>query len=606
MIIVIHLYLYKRIILDLKYTLEVFEMPKKRGADIVVDVLLEENVEIVFGLPGGAIMEVYDALYKAPLKNILARHEQAAAHMADGYARSTGKVGVVLATSGPGATNLVTGLATAYMDSVPMVAITGQVPTSYIGTDAFQEADVVGITRPITKHNFLVTDIKDLALILREAFYLARTGRPGPVLVDIPKDITQQEYNYKMPTEKDVIDALPGYKPHYEGNPVQIKKAAELIRKAKRPVLYVGGGAVISGASEEVRQLAELTRIPVTTTNMAKGVFDETHPLALHMLGMHGTYYANMAVYHSDLLIAIGARFDDRVTGKIDEFAPEAKIIHIDIDPASISKNIHVDIPIVGDVKTVLKKLLKELQKKPVEWVSARESWLKQIEKWREKHPLTYKKTDKIIKPQYVIEEIYKVTNGEAIVSAGVGQHQMWAAMFYKYKYPRQFLNSGGLGTMGYGFPAAVGAKFGNPDKIVFAIEGDGSFVMNMQDVITAVQYRIPVKIAIINNEFLGMVRQWQQFFYDSRYSSVCLATHPDFVKLAEAMGAVGLRAMKPDEVRPVLEKAMEINDRPVIMDFVVDREENVLPMVPAGKSYREMILTPKQKGEAETMYLVG
>ena len=581
-------------------------MPKKRGADIVIDVLLEEGVDTVFGLPGGAIMEVYDALYGAPLKNILARHEQAAAHMADGYARATGKVGVVLATSGPGATNLVTGLATAHMDSVPMVAITGQVPRHYIGTDAFQEADVVGITRPITKHNFLVTDIKDLALILREAFYLARTGRPGPVLVDIPKDITQQEYDYKMPTIKDVEDALPGYKPHYEGNPVQIKKAAELIRKAKRPVLYVGGGVIIGNASEELRELAELTRIPVTTTNMGKGAFDETHPLALHMLGMHGTYYANMAVYNADLLIAVGARFDDRVTGKIDEFAPEAKIIHIDIDPASISKNIYVDVPIVGDVKNVLQKLLKELKKKPIEWVKARESWLKQIEKWKEKHPLTYQKSDKIIKPQYVIEEIYNITNGKAIISAGVGQHQMWAAMFYKYRYPRQFLNSGGLGTMGYGFPAAVGAKLGRPDKTVFAIEGDGSFVMNMQDVITAVQYRIPVKIAIINNEFLGMVRQWQQFFYDSRYSSVCLAVHPDFVKLAEAMGAVGLRATKPSEVREVLQKAMEINDRPVIMDFVVDREENVLPMVPAGKSYREMILTPKQKGEAETMYLVG
>ncbi|WP_457643826.1 biosynthetic-type acetolactate synthase large subunit [Persephonella sp.] len=581
-------------------------MPKKRGADIVIDVLLEEGVDTVFGLPGGAIMEVYDALFDAPLRNILARHEQAAAHMADGYARATGRVGVVMATSGPGATNLVTGLATAHMDSVPMVAITGQVPRNYIGTDAFQEADVVGITRPITKHNFLVTDIKDLALILREAFYLARTGRPGPFLVDIPKDITQQEYDYKMPTEKDVEAALPGYKPHYEGNPVQIKKAAELIRKAKRPVLYVGGGVIIGNASEELRELAELTRIPVTTTNMGKGAFDETHPLALHMLGMHGTYYANMAVYNADLLIAVGARFDDRVTGKIDEFAPEAKIIHIDIDPASISKNIHVDVPIVGDVKNVLQKLLKELKKKPVEWVKARESWLKQIEKWKEKHPLSYQKSDKIIKPQYVIEEIYNITDGEAIISAGVGQHQMWAAMFYKYRYPRQFLNSGGLGTMGYGFPAAVGAKLGRPDKTVFAIEGDGSFVMNMQDVITAVQYRLPIKIAIINNEFLGMVRQWQQLFYDSRYSSVCLAVHPDFVKLAEAMGAVGLRATKPKEVREVLQKAMEINDRPVIMDFVVDREENVLPMVPAGKSYREMIVSPKQKGEAETMYLVG
>jgi len=581
-------------------------MPKKRGADIVIDVLLEEGVDTVFGLPGGAIMEVYDALFDAPLRNILARHEQAAAHMADGYARATGRVGVVMATSGPGATNLITGLATAHMDSVPMVAITGQVPRNYIGTDAFQEADVVGITRPITKHNFLVTDIKDLALILREAFYLARTGRPGPVLVDIPKDITQQEYNYKMPTEKDVEEALPGYKPHYEGNPVQIKKAAELIRKAKKPVLYVGGGVIIGNASKELRELAELTRIPVTTTNMGKGAFDETHPLALHMLGMHGTYYANMAVYHADLLIAVGARFDDRVTGKIDEFAPEAKIIHIDIDPASISKNIHVDIPIVGDVKNVLQKLLKELGKKPIEWVKARESWLKQIEKWKEKHPLSYQASDKIIKPQYVIEEIYNITQGEAIISTGVGQHQMWAAMFYKYKYPRHFLNSGGLGTMGYGFPASVGAKFGKPDKTVFAIEGDGSFVMNMQDLITAVQYRLPIKIAIINNEFLGMVRQWQQLFYDSRYSSVCLAVHPDFVKLAEAMGAIGLRATKPKEVREILQKAMEINDKPVIMDFVVDREENVLPMVPAGKSYREMIVSPKQKGEAETMYLVG
>ncbi|NPA13028.1 MAG: biosynthetic-type acetolactate synthase large subunit [Aquificae bacterium] len=581
-------------------------MPKKRGADIVIDVLLEEGVDTVFGLPGGAIMEVYDALFDAPLRNILARHEQAAAHMADGYARATGKVGVVMATSGPGATNLVTGLATAYMDSIPMVAITGQVPTHYIGTDAFQEADVVGITRPITKHNFLVTDIKDLALILREAFYLARTGRPGPVLVDIPKDITQQEYDYKMPTLKDVEDALPGYKPHYEGNPVQIKKAAELIRRAKRPVLYVGGGVILGEASNELRELAELTQIPVTTTNMGKGSFDENHPLALHMLGMHGTYYANMAVYHSDLLIAVGARFDDRVTGKIDEFAPEAKIIHIDIDPASISKNITVDVPIVGDVKNVLQKLLKELKKKPVEWEDARKSWLKQIQKWKEKHPLTYQKSDKIIKPQYVIEEIYNITKGDAIISAGVGQHQMWAAMFYRYNFPRQFLNSGGLGTMGYGFPASLGAKIGKPDKTVFAIEGDGSFVMNMQDLITAVQYRLPVKVAIINNEFLGMVRQWQQLFYDSRYSSVCLAVQPDFVKLAEAMGAVGLRATKPKEVREVLKKAMEINDRPVVMDFVVDREENVLPMVPAGKSYREMIVSPKQKSEAETMYLVG
>ena len=579
---------------------------EKRGADIVVDVLIKEGVDTVFGLPGGAIMEVYDALFDAPFRNVLTRHEQTACHMADGYARATGKVGVVIATSGPGATNLVTGLATAYMDSIPLVAITGQVPRHYIGTDAFQEADVIGITRPITKHNFLVTDIKDLPLILRQAFYLARTGRPGPVLVDIPKDITQQKTTYKMPTDEEVKESLPGYNPHTEGNPVQIKKAAELIRKATSPVLYVGGGAILSDAAEEIYKLAHLAQIPVTTTNMGKGAFPETDPLSLHMLGMHGTYYANMAVYHSDLLIAVGARFDDRVTGKINEFAPEAKIIHIDIDPASISKTITVDVPIVGDVKNVLRKLIKELEEKPIEWIAAREQWLKQINEWKEKHPLNYRKSDKIIKPQAVIEEIYNVTNGEAIISAGVGQHQMWAAMFYKYKYPRQFLNSGGLGTMGFGFPAAVGAKIGRPDKTVFAIEGDGSFIMNVQDLATAVQYRVPVKIAIINNGFLGMVRQWQQFFYDSRYASVCLSVQPDFVKLAESFGAVGLRATKPSEVREVLIKAMEINDRPVLMDFVVDREENVLPMVPAGKSYREMILTPNQKGEAETMYLVG
>jgi len=581
-------------------------MPKKRGADIVVDVLVEEKVDTVFGLPGGAIMEVYDALFNAPFKNILTRHELAACHMADGYARATGKVGVVMATSGPGATNLVTGLATAHMDSVPLVAITGQVPTSYIGTDAFQEADVTGITRPVTKHNFLVTDIKDLALILREAFYIARTGRPGPVLVDIPKDITQQVYDYKMPTLKDVEDALPGYKPHYEGNIAQIKKAAKLIRQAKRPVLYVGGGAVAAEAQEELVKLSELAKIPVTTTLMGKGAFPEDHPLALHMLGMHGTYYANMAVYNSDLLIAIGARFDDRVTGKIDEFAPEAKIIHIDIDPASISKTIYVDVPIVGDVKKVLSKLIKEVEKKPVEWDEAREAWIKLIDKWKIEHPLTYDRKSKIIKPEYVVEEIYKITKGEAIITTGVGQHQMWAAMFYKYKFPRQFINSGGLGTMGFGFPSAVGAKIARPDKEVIAIEGDGSFLMNIQDIATAVQYRVPVKIAILNNEFLGMVRQWQQLFYDSRYSSVCLSTQPDFVKLAESFGAVGLRATKPSEVRKVLKEAMSINDRPVIMDFAVDREENVLPMVPAGKSYREMILHPGETGEAETMYLVG
>ncbi|NPA42153.1 MAG: biosynthetic-type acetolactate synthase large subunit [Aquificae bacterium] len=581
----------------------------RKGADIVIEALKEENVEVIFGLPGGAIMEVYDALYRdGTIKHILARHEQGAGHMAEGYAKATGKVGVAMTTSGPGATNIVTPIADAYMDSVPIVVITGQVPTHMIGNDAFQEVDIVGITRPITKHNFLVRDIEELPLIIREAFYIARTGRPGPVLVDIPKDITQQFSDVSIPGMEEVKKALPGYKPHIEGNMQQIKKAVKLIMEAKRPVLYVGGGAVSSEAQEELVELAELMKIPVTTTTQGKGAFPENHPLSLRMLGMHGTYYANMAVYNSDLLIAVGARFDDRVTGKIDEFAPDAKIIHIDIDPASISKNIIVDVPIVGDVKIVLRKLINELKRKgaKVMYPEEREKWLEQIEKWKKLHPLTYRNSKKVIKPQYVIEQIYEVTKGDAIIVPGVGQHQMWAAMFYKFSYPRQFLNSGGLGTMGFGLPAGIGAKVGRPEKEVFVIDGDGSFVMTMQEIITAVQYRIPVKVAIINNAYLGMVRQWQELFYDKRYSEVDLSVQPDFVKLAEAMGAVGFRAEKPKEVREVLEEAMKIEDRPVILDFVVDKEENVLPMVPPGKSYRDMILEDGKGTEAETMYLVG
>ncbi len=581
----------------------------RKGADIVIETLKEEKVDVIFGLPGGAIMEVYDALYRdGSIKHILARHEQGAGHMAEGYAKATGKVGVAMTTSGPGATNIVTPIADAYMDSVPLVVITGQVPTHMIGNDAFQEVDIVGITRPITKHNFLVRDIEELPLVIRKAFYIASTGRPGPVLVDIPKDITQQLSDVKIPSMDEVKRSLPGYKPHVEGNTQQIKKAAKLIMSAKRPVLYVGGGAVNAEAQEELVELAELMKIPVTTTTQGKGAFPENHPLALRMLGMHGTYYANMAVYNSDLLIAVGARFDDRVTGKIDEFAPDARIIHIDIDPASISKNIIVDVPIVGDVKIVLRKLINELKRKgaKIEHPEDREKWIEQIEKWKKLHPLTYRNSRKVIKPQYVIEQIYEATNGDAIIVPGVGQHQMWAAMFYKYSYPRQFLNSGGLGTMGFGLPAGIGAKVGRPDKEVFVIDGDGSFVMTMQEIITAVQYRIPVKVAIINNAYLGMVRQWQELFYDKRYSEVDLSLQPDFVKLAEAMGAVGFRAEKPKEVREILEEAMKIDDRPVVLDFVVDREENVLPMVPPGKSYKDMILEDGKGAEAETMYLVG
>lgn len=582
----------------------------RKGADIVIETLKEEGVEVVFGIPGGAIMEVYDALYRdGSVKHILARHEQGAGHMAEGYAKATGKVGVAIATSGPGATNLVTAIADAYMDSVPVVFITGQVPTHLIGNDAFQEVDIVGITRPITKHNFLVKRIEDLPLIIRQAFYIAKTGRPGPVLIDIPKDITQKLSDVEIPSLEEVKESLPGYKPHLEGNLQQIRRAIKFMVEAKRPVLYVGGGAVQAEAQKELVELAELMKIPVTTTNMGKGAFPENHPLALHMLGMHGTYYANMAVYNCDLLIAVGARFDDRVTGKIEEFAPQAKIIHIDIDPASISKNIVVDVPIVGDVKIVLRKLLEELKREALKmlYTEERQKWIEQIEKWKKKHPLTYSMSDKVIKPQYVIEQIYEATKGEAIITTGVGQHQMWAAMFYKYSFPRQFINSGGLGTMGFGLPAGIGAKIGRPDREVFVIDGDGSFMMTMQEIITAVHYQVPVKVAIINNSYLGMVRQWQELFYDRRYAEVDLSTQPDFVKLAESCGAVGFRAEKPSDVRQIIEEALKIQDKPVIMDFHVDKEENVFPMVPAGKSYRDMILhNGKKHVEAETMYLVG
>ena len=584
-------------------------MAMRKGADVVIETLLKEGVDVAFGIPGGANMEIYDALYRInKIKHILARHEQGAGHMAEGYAKASGKVGVAIATSGPGATNLITAIADAYMDSVPVVFLTGQVPTFLIGNDAFQEVDIVGMTRPVTKHNFLVKRVEDLPLMIRQAFYIARTGRPGPVLVDIPKDVTQTMTDVEIPSDEDVINSLPGYKPHLEGNPQQIKRAAQLILEAKRPVLYVGGGAVSAEANAEIMELAELMKIPVTTTNMGKGAFDERHPLSLRMLGMHGTYYANMSVYHSDLLIAIGSRFDDRVAGKVDEFAPFAKIIHIDIDPASISKNITVDVPIVGDIRSVLVRLIEEIKGKNSKIVHEedRKAWLEQIDAWKKAHPLSYKPSDKVIKPQFVLDTLYEVTEGNAIIATGVGQHQMWSAMFYRYSFPRQFINSGGLGTMGFGLPAGIGAKVARPDKDVFIIDGDGSFLMTMQELVAAAQYNIPIKVIILNNAYYGMVRQWQELFYNKRYSEVDLSFQPDFVKLAEACGAVGMRTDNPKELKDVLLKAKNINDKPVLVEVIVDREENCLPMVPAGKSYKDMLLSDGKNVEAETMYLVG
>lgn len=548
------------------------------GAQILIECLKREGVKIIFGYPGGAVLPIFDKLYDADIKFILVRHEQGAAHAADGYARATGKVGVCLATSGPGATNLVTGIATAYMDSIPMVAITGQVKTHLIGNDAFQEADITGVTRPITKHNFLVKDVNELARIVREAFYIASTGRPGPVLIDIPSDIQLQDTEFIWPEEVKIR----GYNPTYFGHPGQIKKAAKLISQARKPLIYAGGGVITSGAHKELKELAEKFNIPVTMTMMGLGGFPGTHPLSLGMLGMHGTAYANHATMESDLIIAVGARFDDRVTGRLDAFAPYAKVIHIDIDPASISKNVKVDIPIVGDAKNILGQLLEEIKKAP-----DTSEWLKTIEAWRKEYPLRYKDDGKI-KPQYVIEQLYEVTKGEAIITTEVGQNQMWACQWYKYLHPRSYISSGGLGTMGFGFPAAIGAKFGCPDKTVIDIAGDGSIQMNIQELGTAVCNKINVKVMILNNGYLGMVRQWQELFYKKRYSYVSI-TAPDFVKLTESYGAVGIRVTKKEEVRPAIEKALSI-DNTVFVDFQIEPEENVYPMVPAGKAINEII----------------
>ncbi|MFW5982520.1 MAG: biosynthetic-type acetolactate synthase large subunit [Candidatus Brocadiia bacterium] len=553
----------------------------KNGAEILIETLMEEGVDTIFGLPGGAVIPLYDCLYDAPLNNILVRHEQGAGHMADGYARATGKVGVCVSTSGPGATNLVTALATAYMDSVPMVAFTGQVKTHLIGNDAFQEADVTGITRPCTKHNFLVKDVAELGRIVREAFHIARTGSPGPVLIDLPADVQTAEIEGEVDKEMN----LPGYRPSVKAHGGQIKKAARAINGAEKPVVYAGGGVIVSEASEELRGFARQANIPVTTTLMGLGAFPESDPLSLRMLGMHGTVYANYAIQNADLIFAVGSRFDDRVTGNLEEFAPNATIVHVDIAPTSISKSVPADIPVVGDAKQVLAQLEDMVENRD------RGEWLEQIQQWKERFPLQYERDSDMVKPQYVMEQIHELTDGRAVIAADVGQCQMWAAQYYTYEEPRTSLSSGGLGTMGYGLPAGIGAQVGCPDKDVFVIAGDGSLQMNIQELSTAMLQQLPVKIALLNNGYLGMVRQWQELFFDRRYSGTELANgNPDFVKLAESYGAIGMRVENNEGVREALEQSLAVEDKPVLIDFLIEPEENVFPMVPAGEAIDRML----------------
>ena len=559
------------------------------GAEIIIECLKAEGIDYVFGYPGGAVLHIYDAFYQQDdVQHILVRHEQGATHAADGYARATGKPGVVLVTSGPGATNAVTGIATAYMDSIPMIVITGQVPSHLIGNDAFQEVDSVGITRPIVKHNFLINDVKNIAETFKKAFYVATTGRPGPVVIDIPKDITAEKTAFEYPSKIE----MRSYHPTVKGHHGQIKRAMDLIVKAERPMIYSGGGVIIGNGSEQLRTFTRSLGYPITQTLMGLGAFPASDPLSLGMLGMHGTYEANMSMHHCDVLIAIGARFDDRVTGNLEKFCPEAKIIHIDVDPASISKNVKVDIPIVGEVVQVLDAMNALLVKSAEQTNKAAiEKWWLQINEWRAQDCLKYDHDSGTIKPQFVVEELFKVTNGDAFITSDVGQHQMFAAQYYGFDKPRRWINSGGLGTMGFGLPAAMGAQLAFPDETVACITGESSIQMCLQELSTCKQYALPLKIINLNNGYMGMVRQWQEFFYEKRYAMSYFDALPDFVVLAEGYGHVGIKVEKPGDVRPALEEAFKQKDRLVFLDFITDREENVYPMIPAGAGLNEMIL---------------
>jgi acetolactate synthase I/II/III large subunit len=573
---------------------------KLTGAEALIKSLEMEGVEVIFGLPGGCILPAYDPLLDSSIRHILVRHEQGAGHMAEGYAHVTGCPGVAMVTSGPAATNLVTPLCDAFMDSIPMVAITGQVPTTAIGTDAFQECDTVGITRSVTKHNELVMTPDDLPLAVRQAFHIATTGRPGPVLVDVPKDVLQKTMDWHWPSDAAVIDSLPGYRPNVKGHPRMVKEAARLILSAERPVLYVGGGILKSRAAEALRELAELTEIHVVTTLMARGAFPDDHPLCLGMPGMHGSATAVTALQRSDLLIALGARFDDRVTGKVSTFAPDAKVIHVDIDPAEQGKVRRPDVPIVGDCRLVIEELVKTIRAQ-LESGSARadtSAWRSRISGWREQFPYAYEPSEpgEALKPQFCLENLRDGAPDGTILVAGVGQHQMWSSQYWRFREPYSWVNSGGLGTMGFCVPAAIGAKVGRPDRTVWAVDGDGCFQMTAQELVTASTERIPIKVAVLNNSYLGMVRQWQEMFYDERYSEVYLSPDlPDYVKWAEAMGCVGIRVEAPEEVQPAIDKANSIDDRPVVIDFRVDAEEKVFPMVPAGQSNDDIVLPAAQ-----------
>ena len=570
------------------------------GAEIIVQSLEDEGVEYIFGYPGGAVLHLYDALFKQNgIKHILVRHEQGAVHAADGYARSTGRPGVVLVTSGPGATNAVTGIATAYMDSIPLVVISGQVPSPVIGSDAFQEVDTVGITRPCVKHNFLIKDVRDIAETIKKAFYIATTGRPGPVVVDVPKDVTDPAVRvpYKYPRKV----SMRSYNPAVKGHKGQIKKALEIMLSAERAMLYSGGGVVLGNAAEQLTALTKVLGFPITNTLMGLGAYPATDEQFVGMLGMHGTYEANMAMHECDVLVAIGARFDDRVTGKLSEFCPYAKIIHIDVDPSSISKTVQVDVPIVGQVGTVLDDmltLLKESKKKPNK--KALDAWWQQIERWRGVNCLQYDRDSQKIKPQFVIEQLYKVTKGDAFITSDVGQHQMWAAQYYRFDEPRRWINSGGLGTMGFGLPAAIGVKLAHPQADVACVTGEASIIMCIQELSTALQYKTPIKIVNLNNGYMGMVRQWQEFTYESRYSHSYLDALPDFVRLAESFGHVGMRIEKPEDVTAALEEAFALKDRTVFLDFQTDPTENVYPMIEAGKAHHDMRLAPGALTERE------